>query len=65
MNPDDQLQIGDDVIYLPEGVYAKVDGYQWFSAIGKPPSIIGYRLSCGIVAPRGMIERRLDIVSDI
>lgn len=65
MNPKEQFQIGDDVVYVPEGVYATVDGYQWFTTIGESPKIIGYRLSCGIVVPRGMIERRLDIVSDI
>lgn len=52
-----QLQIGDAVLYLPEGVYTTVEGYVWHEEIGAAPRILAYRLSCGIAAPRRALVR--------
>lgn len=57
-SPSDQFQVGDEVVYAPEGVYAKVVGYVWASAVGEPSRIVLYELSCGIAAPGEQIERR-------
>lgn len=56
-DPETQFQIGDRVLYLPEGVYCTVEGYFWLESIGEPPSILGYRLSCGIIVNRDLISR--------
>lgn len=57
-DPKDQLQIGEHVIYEPEGVYATVEGYQWVVPLGDNPRIVGYKLSCDITASRSMLRRR-------
>ena len=56
-SPDSQFQIGDRVLYLPEGIYARVDGYFWNRTIGECPRVVSYLLSCGIEAPENTIAR--------
>lgn len=56
-SPSDQLQIGDRVVYRPEGVITEIEGYRWAEPVGDLPHIIGYYLSCGIAAPRSAIDR--------
>ena len=58
--PSDQYQVGDDVIYIPAGVRCKVMGYVWRPTTSKPPSILMYRLSCGIDALPEWIQRDRD-----
>jgi hypothetical protein len=50
-----QFQIGDAVIYHPEGVCTTVIGYLWAESIGNFPRIVGYRLDCGITVPKTAI----------
>lgn len=57
MAGNDQLQIGDDVIYLPDNVITKVDGYEWCEQIGEYPRIVAYKLSCGISAQRSVLNK--------
>lgn len=47
IDPADQYQIGDCVLYLPEGVITEVTGYLWEESVGEAPRIIAYELSCG------------------
>ena len=47
-NPDTQFQMGDRVLYKPDGIIATVTGYQWVETMGHRPKLIGYELSCGI-----------------
>jgi hypothetical protein len=54
-NPDQQFQIGDSVLYVPEGVYATIDGYIWMQTIGQVPKIAAYKLSIGISVPENSI----------
>jgi len=57
-SPKDQFQIGDEVLYKPEGVYTTIRGYLWLPIeINKPPRIGGYELDCGITVPAEWIER--------
>lgn len=58
INPSDQLQIGDEVTYLPEGVHTRISGYAWSMSVGSDPYIIAYRLDCGISVGRDLISRR-------
>jgi hypothetical protein len=53
----EQYQIGDRVIYTPEGVVTTVSGYLWFNTVEKRPSIMGYELACGITVGSGLICR--------
>lgn len=48
--PEQQFQIGDKVIYLPEGVYTEITGYVWSFPDNVTAKIKKYRLSCGITA---------------
>lgn len=52
---DEQLQIGDYVIYSPEGVFARIVGYVWIEPLGELPSISRYSLSVGISVPRSVL----------
>jgi hypothetical protein len=54
-SPESQFQIGDRVTYLPEGVYTEISGYLWHNSVGEIPRIMGYELSCGIVAQENTI----------
>lgn len=58
-NPDTQFQIGEDVLYLPEGVRCKVDGYVWAEGVGEVPRVVAYRLSCGVSVSENCIIRQL------
>lgn len=61
VSPADQYQIGDKVIYLPEGVRTKIAGYVWVGRYGCDlPEISTYRLDCGIAVPRAAIVRDSD-----
>lgn len=46
--PEDQFQIGDPVIYVPDGIITRVEGYTFYSDMFNPPKILTYNLSCGI-----------------
>lgn len=58
MTQSEQLQIGQRVLYVPEGVWTEVIGYEWKHCIGGPPSIVRYELSCGIYACREHLTRQ-------
>lgn len=51
----DQHQIGDEVVYVPEGVITTVTGYDWIQGVDAPPKIIAYQLACGISAPKSLL----------
>lgn len=51
VDPLDQFQIGELVVYKPAGVLTRVDGYVWKHNLSEPPELMGYRLSCGITLP--------------
>lgn len=53
----DQFQIGDSVIYTPEGVVTKVVGYLWGQKIGGFLYITYYQLECGINVPRHTLKK--------
>lgn len=55
-DPDKQFQIGERVLYIPDGIYAIVEGYLWLQAVGELPRVVAYRLSCGISVPGNTIE---------
>lgn len=57
MSPSEQFQIGQRVLYVPEGIWTEVTGYEWKNCIGGPPSIARYELLCGIYAGREHIEK--------
>lgn len=57
-DPNSQFQVGDKVLYLPEGVFAVVVGYVWIEAIGELPRIGAYRLSVGIEVPERSLRLR-------
>lgn len=57
ISPDEQLQIGDEVVYIPEGVFTEVIGYEWAWQESGAPSISRYRLGCGISSDRAHIKR--------
>ncbi len=52
-----QFQIGERVVYLPEGVQTLIEGYVWIEAIGVAPRIGGYRLACGVTVSENTIAR--------
>jgi hypothetical protein len=52
----DQFQIGDEVIYLPERVSTTVTGYDWLWSIDAPPKIVAYQLACGISAAKDLLQ---------
>ncbi len=56
-HPSEQLQIGDPVVYLPEGIVTQVIGYAWGSEVGHGPRLTGYHLACGITVQRDVLER--------
>lgn len=58
VRPEDQFQIGDNVTYVREGVHSQVQGYMWAESVGGAPTVIGYKLSCGISVPRAELVRR-------
>lgn len=49
-DPSTQYQLGDEVVYLPEGVFTKVTSYNWQTPTDGVAKIVGYSLACGIVA---------------
>lgn len=57
VDPSEQLQVGDRVLYVDQGVITTVSGYVWQESLGSPPRIGLYVLSCGISAPRGALQR--------
>lgn len=44
----EQYQIGDRVVYIPEGIVTKISGYMWRTSTDRPPEIVAYELECGI-----------------
>ncbi|RVC47588.1 MULTISPECIES: hypothetical protein [unclassified Mesorhizobium] len=50
-----QFQIGDEVVYVPEGVITTVAGYVWQEKVGTPPTIALYGLACGISVPKDLL----------
>lgn len=57
-DPLTQFQIGDGVVYTPEGIITRVIGYLWSSAIGSAPKVVGYELACGVTVPAHMLQMR-------
>ena len=55
--PNEQFQIGDRVLYMPEGVITEIDGYLWSQKMGKDPFIQGYELRCGITVREDTIRK--------
>lgn len=53
----DQLQIGQSVLYVDQGVFTKVTGYVWAHSVGGLSKIISYELACGINVPRNALAR--------
>jgi hypothetical protein len=51
----DQFQIGDEVLYTPEGVITSITGYDWLQSVDAPPKIMAYQLACGISAPKNLL----------
>lgn len=60
-DPERQFQIGDRVLYLPEGVYSVIEGYLWIETVGRVPRIGAYRLSCGIAVPENSISKQREV----
>lgn len=60
-DPKDQYQIGDDVLYKPEGIITRILGYEWSAAsASRPdrlPTVIAYLLDCGVSVPAETIEK--------
>ena len=59
-DPAEQPQIGDKVIYLPEGIATTVQGYEWEfnpdpSNINHAPKLKRYVLGCGVTVTRDHI----------
>lgn len=57
IDPREQLQIGDCVLYEREGVFARVTGYVWAESTGGLPRVVGYNLDCGTSVPREFLLR--------
>lgn len=57
IDPRDQLQIGDYVLYEREGVFARVVGYVWMRAYSALPRVVSYNLDCGVSVPREFLRR--------
>ncbi|WP_232629157.1 hypothetical protein [Methylobacterium sp. Leaf118] len=55
-DPSEQLQIGDTVVYLPEGIIAQVAGYLWSQHVGSGPRLVAYQLDCGIAVSRDQLR---------
>lgn len=51
----DQFQIGDEVMYMPERVITTVTGYDWLHRVDAPAKIIAYQLACGISAAKDLL----------
>ena len=56
-DPATQYQIGDAVVYLPEGVVSIIGGYVWSNAVGALPAIVAYTLLAGCSAPAEALRR--------
>lgn len=54
---DQQFQIGERVIYVPEAVCTTVTGYVWHHNTNDGPRIVSYELACGCRASRNHIVR--------
>lgn len=59
-DPAEQFQIGENVVYQPEGVVAQVVGYVWHEQMGELPTVAAYALSCGISVPGSALVREED-----
>lgn len=57
-DPQTQFQIGDKVLYVPEGVETEIDGYLWIQSVGGLPKIGAFKLRCGIEVPAESIVKR-------
>lgn len=55
-DPATQFQVGDRVLYLPEGIFAVVEGYVWNQQTGDLPKVMLYRLNIGIDVPASAIK---------
>lgn len=51
VSPELQFQVGEPVLYVPQGIYTTVTGYNWIGQMSGRPRIAGYQLACGIAAP--------------
>lgn len=57
LSVEEQFQIGDRVIYLPENVLARVTSYLWSHQVAAPSRIIAYELDVGIHASFEQLKR--------
>lgn len=55
--PQDQFQIGETVLYRPEGVLTRIRGYLWSETVGDAPRIVAYELDCNITVDGALLER--------
>ena len=63
MDPERQFQVGESVLLVKQGVITTVTGYEWSQSVSGEPSIVGYKLSCGISAPFASISKTARSVS--
>jgi hypothetical protein len=56
----DQFQIGDEVLYVEEGIVTEVTGYVWSVQIGDLPRVAAYELRCGVAVPYRALARITD-----
>lgn len=58
IDPINQYQVGDVVIYTPEGVVAQISGFYWGKEVkGKPPRIEKYNLTCNLCVEGKYLKR--------
>jgi hypothetical protein len=58
-DPASQYQLGEEVVYLPEGVITKVQSYVWTAPNDGTASLISaYTLTCGITAKADAIAAK-------
>lgn len=58
-DPNEQYQVGDTVIYLPEGIYTEISGYVFYESMSAPPKVVKYKLKCGLDVTPDLIRRAI------
>lgn len=61
-HPSEQFQIGERVVYQPEGIVAQIAGYVWHEPMDSLPTVASYVLSCGISAPASALARADEVL---
>lgn len=59
IDPNDQFQIGDPVLYVAQGIKTTVVAYVWAESTGGEPMLVNYKLACGISVPKRAIIKWL------